>query len=98
MANTRYNGRWVLDTVATVVSAGTAVRLMSALFYAATNNYTFTLQDGNAKEICKGKLGTIATVGNQMTIDFGKEGTIVDGLILSSLSDGATLFLYLGKL
>jgi hypothetical protein len=99
MSNARVNGRWVLDTVSTtVVAAGTFVRLMRAFFYSTTDNHVFNLNDANSKLICKGRLGTVNTVGNQISVNFGSEGTIVDGLSLSSISDGATLILYLGKL
>lgn len=98
MANTKYNGRWVLDTIGSVVAAGTSVRLAGALFFGADDVHTAVLQDGNSKDIVKFKVGDVSVSGSQSSVDFGKDGIIVDGLSISSISSSSILYVYLAKL
>lgn len=97
MANLRHNGRWVLDTAESVVAAGTAVRLASVCFVGTTDADDCILHDGNGKEIWKCKLGTVTTVGYQVSHNFGEGGQIVDGLDLDTIDHG-TVYVYLAKL
>lgn len=98
MANERLNGRWVLDTPESVVAAGTAVRIQSISFVGSDDVYLATLHDGNAKEIWKCAVGDISVCGNEKNICFGKDGIIVDGLDLDSISSGSKMYVYLAKL
>lgn len=98
MANLEHNGRWVLDTAESVVAAGTKLRLASVFFVGTTDADDCILHDGNGKLIWSCKLGTLLTgIGNQVGHNFGKDGTIVDGLDLDTIDHG-TLFVYLAKL
>lgn len=98
MANTLYNGRYVLDTAEEVVAAGTTLRLASVWFIGVANEDDCILHDGNGKVIWQCKLGTLLTgIGNQVGHNFGKDGTIVDGLDLDTI-DGGLLIVYLAKL
>jgi hypothetical protein len=97
MANAKVGTRWILDTAEAVVAAGTPIRINSVYFIGTTDADDCILHDGNAKEIWKGKLGTVATVGYQVGHDFGKDGIVVDGLDLDTIDHGI-LYVYLGKL
>lgn len=98
MANALLNGRYVLDTAESIVSAGTALRLASIWFIGTADVDDCILHDGNGKLIWSCKLGTLLTgIGNQIGHNFGKDGTIVDGLVLDTLDNG-TLIVYLAKL
>ncbi len=98
MANELLNGRYVLDTAESVVAAGTALRLASVWFTGAANEDDCILHDGNGKVVWSCKLGTLLTgIGNQVGHNFGKDGTVVDGLDLDTI-DGGILIVYLAKL
>lgn len=98
MANALHNGRYVLDTAESVVAAGTALRLASVWFTGAANEDDCILHDGNGKLVWSCKLGTLLTgIGNQVGHNFGKDGTVVDGLDLDTI-DAGTLIVYLAKL
>ncbi len=96
MANTRYNTRWVCESEAEIVTAGTEVRIQSLVFVGTTNGDDCILHDGNSVEIWKCKLGTVATSGYQASINFGPSGQTVDGLDLDTIDNG-TLFVYLKR-
>ena len=97
MANTKYNGRWVLDTAEPVVAAGTPVRITAAKFIGTADEDDCILHDGNGKLICSFKLGDVSVNGYDAGINFGEGGQIVDGLDLDTIDHG-TLIVYLGKL
>lgn len=97
MGNLRHNGRWVLDTAEEVVAAGISIRINALHFIGTTDVDDCILHDGNGKLIWSAKLGTVATVGYQAGINFGRDGQIVDGLDLDTIDHG-TLFVYLGKM
>lgn len=97
MANTKYNGRWVLDTAEAVVAAGTPVRINAVLYVGTADEDDCILHDGNGKEICKFKLGDVSVNGYQQSMNFGKDGQVVDGLDLDTIDSGV-LYVYLGKL
>jgi len=97
MANLKHNGRWVLDTAEVVVAAGTPVRINALCYVGTSDGDDCVLHDGNGKEIWKCKLGTVATSGYQVDINFGPDGQMVDGLDLDTIDHGV-LYVYLGKL
>ena len=98
MANLLHNGRYVLDTAESVVAAGTTLRINSVWFYGTANEAACILHDGNGKIIWQCKLGTLLTgIGNQSGHNFGKDGIIIDGLDLDTLTNGY-LVVYLGKM
>lgn len=98
MANALVNGRWVLDTFESVVAAGTPVRIKALSFVGAGDAHVCVLHDGNAKEIWKCAVGDISAYGTEVSICFGDEGIMVDGLDLDSLSSSSILYVYLAKL
>ena len=97
MANLRHNTRWVLDTAESVVAAGTEVRIQSLVYVGTTNGDDCILHDGNGKVIWKCKLGTVATSGYQVSIEFGPGGQTVDGMDLDTIDGSGTLFVYLRR-
>lgn len=96
MANAVYKGRYVLDSAASVVAAGTSLRLASVFFVGTTDLDDCILHDGNGKEIWKCKLGDVSVQGCNAGHSFGRDGILVDGLDLDTIDNG-TLYVYLAR-
>ncbi len=97
MSNELVNGRYVLDTTGEIAATGTILRLASIWFIGGANEDDCILNDAAGKLIWSCKLGTLLTgIGNQVGHDFGRNGTIVNGLNLATI-DGGNLIIYLDR-